>query len=273
MSHFTFTRLTTTALVVVVSAALTACSGDSSTADDASQTSTGVDDASQTSIGDSAAATSAGPNAGGDLPEPDVADLPDVLATVNGEEIAQDEFITAYEPQFAQAAVQAQQAGTEVDQAQLKQQTLDYMVNNVLLLQAADEAGIEISTREIDADIEELAASNGAGSAKDFFAALEEEGFTEEEVRTEVGKQLKIEKFLADNADTTQPSEQEIRDLYDELSAQQESAGEDAASATIPPFDQVQAQLEEQLLQEAQSAAVDDLLTDLRATADITTNL
>ena len=170
--------------------------------------------------------------------EADLSDLPEVVATVNGEDISKDDFVSAYEPQFEQASAQAQQAGSEVDQADLRQQTLDFMVNNLLLRQAANDEGIEISDSEVDADIEELAASNGAASVKDFFAALEEQDFTEDEVRAEVENQLKIEKYLTEAADIDQPSGAEIRDLYDQLSAQQqESSGEDPAAATIPAFE------------------------------------
>lgn len=255
-------------VTVVAVAALTACSGSS---DDA------ADSSSQTA-GDAAAATSAAPGADGlgDAAQADVADLPDVVATVNGEDIDQEAFVSAYQPQFDQAAAQAQQAGSDVDQTELKQQTLDFLINNLLLRQAADEAGVEISAKEVDADIEELATSNGAGSVKDFLTALEEQGFTEKEVRSEVENQLKIEKYLTDTSDVEQPSGDDIRALYDELSSQQEATGEDGAdpaAATIPPFDEVQAELEQQLLSEAQSAAVDGILSDLRDEADITSNL
>lgn len=265
MTHGVLTRMTHVAVSVVAVAALAACSADNDGAGDT---------ASQTA-GDAAAATSAAPGAEGAAAaaEPDLTGLPEVVATVNGEDISKDDFVSAYEPQFEQSAAQAQQAGSEVDQADLKQQTLDFMINNLLLRQAANDEGIEISDSEVDADIEELAASNGAASAKDFLATLEEQGFTEDEVRDEVENQLKIEKYLTEAADVEQPSGAEIRDLYDQLSARQESSAEDPAAATIPAFDEVESQLEQQLLQEAQSEAVDGILSDLRAEADITSNL
>ena len=256
------------AVTVVAVAALAACNGGSDEA---------ADTASQTA-GDDAAVTSAAPGADGlgDLAQADLADLPEVVATVNGEDIDQEAFISAYEPQFDQAAAQAQQAGSDVDQTELKQQTLDFMINNLLLRQAADEAGVEVSATEVDADIEELAASNGAASVKDFLTTLDAQGFTEDEVRTEVAKQLTIEKYLTDTADVEQPSGDDIRALYDELSGQQEDSGEDstdAAAPTLPPFDEVQAELEQQLLSEAQSEAVDGIISDLRDDAEITSNL
>lgn len=261
MSHRIARPLANTAVVLIAAVALSACSGDSTT--------DGDEAAATSSSSDAAAATSAGPGQAAEAPVADVADLPDVVATVNDEEITREDFVTAYEPQFQQAAAQAQQAGSEVDQADLKKQTAEFMVNNLLLFQASDEAGVKVSTEDVDANIEELAAGSGVPSTEEFLTSLEEQGFTEDEVRTEVSKQLKIEKFLTQEADVKKPSEQETRDLYDELSAQQEGQGEDAAAATIPPFEQVQEELEQQLQGEAESAAADKILEDLRSKADI----
>ncbi|HLS00871.1 MAG TPA: SurA, partial [Beutenbergiaceae bacterium] len=49
-------------------------------------------------------------------PEPDIDDVPDVVAEVNGEEIDREEFITAYEGQLQQAFMMQQ--GEDVDQAE-----------------------------------------------------------------------------------------------------------------------------------------------------------
>src|SRR5699024_9190011 len=46
-----------------------------------------------------------------DLPEPDLDDVPDVVAEVNGEEVSKDEFAEVYEQQFQQQAMQAQMSG------------------------------------------------------------------------------------------------------------------------------------------------------------------
>ena len=63
-------------------------------------------------------------------PEADVSDVPDVVATVNGEEITREEFVPVYETQFQQLAMQQQATGEEVDQASLKQQTAEQLVGN-----------------------------------------------------------------------------------------------------------------------------------------------
>lgn len=263
-----------TVLVSAVAAAaltgLAACGGSDSAGDDAAQT--------QTS--DDAAQTSAGPGEPGAAapPEPDVADVPEVVADVNGEEITREEFVDAYESQFQQMAAQSQATGQEVDQDQLKQQTAEGMVGNVLLIQAATEAGIDPSTAEVNATLEELAAGNGVATVEEFLTVLEEQGFTEEEARAAVSGQLKVDQFITQEAGIEEPTEQELRALYDSLATQQagggaESGAESGGGPGLPAFEEVKPQLTQQLTQQQESEAVDGILERLRADADITINL
>ncbi|MGO1199627.1 MAG: SurA N-terminal domain-containing protein, partial [Dermabacteraceae bacterium] len=117
------------------------------------------------------------------MPEADVSDVPDVVATVNGEEITKDEFTTIYEGQFQQLAMQQQTTGEEVDQAALKEQVANQLVDNRLLLQGAADAGIEPTDADIDATLEEIAKQNGLGSADEVVSTLEQQGMSEEDVR------------------------------------------------------------------------------------------
>ena len=256
MKKSVLTRAVSAAALVAVTL-LAACGGDS-------------EDAEQSS--DAAAATSEGPEEQ-QAPEADVEDVPQVVAEVNGDEISREEFVQAYQGQFQQAAAQSQQTGGEVDQQELKQETARDMVSSLLLVQAAEDADISVQDDEVQSTLKELATSNGVPTVEDFLTVLAEQDFTEEEVRREVEKQLMVEKYIAAEGDVDEPSEQEQRELYDQLTEQQEGQGEDAAAASIPPFEDVQPQLQEQLEQEAEAAAVDRLVTQLRDDADITVNL
>lgn len=250
------------ALVLAVATTLSACgSGNNDdSAQDSAAVSAGVDDAS---------ATSQGPGA---LPTADVAGVPEVVATVNGDDITRDMFVETYTGQFQQAASTAAQGGAPVDQDALKTQTLDSMVGSLLLVQAADEAGITVTDKQIDADLQDLADQNGAASIDEFLTLVQGQGFTEKQVREEVEKKVKIEELITSEGDVQKPTKQDAQDLYDTV-AEQQAQSTDAAAQTLPPFEDVQAELETQLDQEAQSKAVEKLLTTLREKADITQNL
>ncbi|MGB7449393.1 MAG: SurA N-terminal domain-containing protein [Ornithinimicrobium sp.] len=261
MSRSFLTRAVSAAALVAVSL-VSACSSDSDSSDS--------DSGGQSS--DQAAATSQGPDAPA-TPEADVDDVPKVVAEVNGEDISKSEFVQAYEGQFQQAAAQSQQTGTEVDQQQLKKETARDMVSSLLLVQAAQDADITVQDKEVQTTLEELATGSGVPSVQEFLKVLKEQGFTEKEVRREVEKQLMVEKYIADEGQVQAPSKKEQQELYDQLTAQQAGQGEDAAAASIPPFEDVQPQLEQQLEQEAEAEAVNGLVKKLRSDADITVNL
>src|SRR5699024_2498566 len=129
-------------------------------------------------------APAAGSEEGGQATaEADTSDVPDVVAEVNGEKITKDEFVTVYESQFQQASMQQQQSGQQLDQAELKKQVANQLVDNRLLLQAAHDAGIEPTTKDVDATLEQIAKQNGLGSADEVVSALEQNGMSDRECR------------------------------------------------------------------------------------------
>jgi hypothetical protein len=206
-----------------------------------------------------------------DLPEPDIEDIPDVVATVNGTDILRDEFVATYEAQFQQAAMQSQMSGEPVDQAQLKEQTADNMINTELLDQEAEGRGVEVSESDIDNTLDDLAAENGLESAEEFMDALKEQGMEEDEVFAQLETQVKLESLVADEAGDIEPTEEELQELYEQAEAQQEQLGEEGSE--LPPFDEIKPQLEEQAKTEKEAEVVQALIGDLRENADITVNL
>ncbi|MFC4555817.1 SurA N-terminal domain-containing protein [Georgenia faecalis] len=250
--------------------AVGACSGGS---DDAATDGT----PSATSTATSTASASAEPTAPADpnaAPEPDLEGIPDVVAVVNGEEIGRDEFVSTYEGMFSQYAMQAQMSGQPVDQDLLKAQVADNMVGNTLLIQEADNRGFTATPDAVDAALAEMAEQNGLESADAVITALTEQGMTEEEIRSQLETQVKVEQLIADEAGDTTPTDEEVQAAYDEAVAQQEAAG--AASgqtAEMPPLEEVRPQVEEQVRSQKEGAAVEALVTSLRESADVTINL
>ncbi|WP_192796763.1 SurA N-terminal domain-containing protein [Serinicoccus kebangsaanensis] len=245
--------------------------------------SSGETDAASSSASQDDAASSSQPAPAPDaMPEPDLSGVPDPVATVNGEDVPKDDFAAYYEGQFASASSQAQMSGEELDAEQLQADTLDSVVDSVLLRQAAEEAGHEPSDEDVDGLLEELATGNGLGSVEEFLSVLEEQGMDEETARTEARNQLAIQAFVEEEAQVEDPTEEEMRSYYDDLVAQQEQAsgGGDDAGATaapgqpeLPPYDEVKEQIAEQLRSEQQAAATDELVGQLRDDAEITSHL
>lgn len=214
------------------------------------------------------------PGAGPEVPEADLDDVPDVVAEVNGEELGRDEFVSSYQGQLQQAAMSQQTTGQEVDQDALKQQVVEQLVGNRLLTQAASEAGIEVTEKDVDATLEDVAAQNGMQSADEVVAALGEQGMSEDEVRSDAASQFQVNAYVEAEADIEEPTEDELRDQYDTLVEQMEAqGGEGASQAEIPPFEEVRDQLAQQATSQQQGAAIDEIVSTLRDEGDVTIHL
>lgn len=214
-----------------------------------------------------------------EMPEADVSDIPDVVADVEGEEISGDEFTAIYEGQFQQMAMQAQMTGEEPDQDELKSQTLDSMVGNELMIQDAADSGHEASKDEVDELLKNAAEEGGLESVDDLVASAEEQGQSEDQLRQDAHDQVLLEKVI-DDLDVDEPSEDELRDLYDQSAAQQQGGeeggggeGSGGEESEMPSFEDAKPQLEEQAKQQAEQEALAQHAEDLREDADVETYL
>lgn len=200
--------------------------------------------------------------------EPDLSGIPDVVAEVNGTQLTGDGFVELYEAQFQQMQAQSQTTGEQVDQQALRKQTVEVMVDTELLTQEADARQIQASQADLDAALEEIAVANQMESTQDVLAALAEQGVTEDEIYSQLETQVRLDRLMAEETDDSEPTEQELRELYDQVAAQQEQSGE--AGTELPPFEEVKPQLVEQVVSSKQSEAYGILVSTLRENADVT---
>ena len=211
-------------------------------------------------------ATPAPTDAAPAAPEADLDDLPDIVAVVNDEEITLEDFTSAYEPQLQQASMMQQQSGQEVDQDELKVQVADMLVNSALLTQAATASGIEASDEDVDGVLKDLATQNGLESVDDVIAAFDEQGIAEEDVREDAADQVRIDAYVAAETNVEAPSDEELREQYDQMVEQSKQQG---GEGEIPKFDEVKQQLADQAVSQEQNAAVEKIVTKLREDGNV----
>jgi hypothetical protein len=202
---------------------------------------------------------------------PDLEGIPDVVAEVNGEEVTKEEFVPIYEAQFQQAASQAQMTGQAPDEDALKEQTADNLVSTELLAQEAEERGFSVTEEDVDDELTTLAEENQLGSVDELIAALEKQGATEEQARAQLEQQMVIDLLVADEAGDAEPTEQELRKIYDQAKQQQAQMAEQGQK--LPPYAKVKPQLVEQAKSDQQGKVAQTLVDELREDADITINL
>lgn len=204
-------------------------------------------------------------------PEPDVKDVPDVVAQVNGEEISKKEFVQVYQAQFQQLAMQSQMSGQELDQGKLKKQVAESMVGTELMLQEAQKRKIDVSDAEVDKKLDELMTQNNFKSRDELMAALQKQGLDKAAVQAQLKSQITLEKLIADESGDPKPTEKELKAAYEEVKGQQSASGDKGAE--VPPYEDVKVELEKQLKTQKQSEAAQALVGELRKDADVKVNI
>lgn len=256
----TRTALGALSVAAVLTFAAAACGGSGDSASDA-----GTDASSSASPSADASKDSA------EGPQPDLDAIPDVVAEVNGEEVTKEEFVPIYEAAFQQAAAQAQMGGEGPDEEALRKQTADNLVDTELLLQEAESRGLEVTDEAVDAELTDLAEQNGMASADELLKAVEAQGVTADQAREQVETQAMVEQLVADENGPIEPTDKELRAIYDQAKKQQAAMG--GGGQEFPPFAQVRDQLVEQATSQETGRVATALLEDLRKDADITINL
>ena len=205
-----------------------------------------------------------------ELPEPNLENIPDVVAKVNGEEISKEEFELTYTSMFQQIYMQSQMTGEEVDEDQLKEQTIEEMVSQELLIQEADNAGIEASDDKVEETLQELVDNNGMESKEQLLEALEEQGMDEQEVMNQLKTQVKVTQLIENETGDVEPTEEELQELYDEIVAQQEQMQEaDGESVEVPNFEEMKPDLVGYVEEQKTAEAAQNLIEKLRDDADV----
>jgi parvulin-like peptidyl-prolyl isomerase len=130
-------------------------------------------------------------------------------AVVNGQEISMAMFLREVEKRQAplvQRGVNANTPQGKAELEQVKQLTLDNLIDDVLVTQDAAKQGIVVSDAEVEAEIQK-GISTAGGQAK-FEEQLKREGQTLDDARSTVRMQLLYQKMIAKVAGNLQTSEQ-----------------------------------------------------------------
>lgn len=267
-------RRTLAALTLTAALGLTAaCSGGQ---DDPSQASDGGGQAAPAASDGGGQAAPGASDGGGAADDPqaqeaDVSDVPEVVATVNGTEITKDDFVQTYQSQYQQMAMQQQAGGQAPDEEQLKTQVAEQLVNNELLRQGAEDAGIKATDKDIDTTLDEIAKQSGLGSGDEVVSALEQQGISAEQVRQDAASQFAITTYIEQEADIAEPSDEELKAQYDALVEQQSAAG--GSAEEVPSFEEMKDQLAQQATMQQQNEAATEIAGKLRESGDVTINV
>jgi len=139
----------------------------------------------------------------------------DVVAVVNGEQITQqqlDEMVDHSKQIYESMGMSIDENNAE-QMSMLKNVTLEMMIEQLIQQQEAVKAGIQVSDEDIDKEVNNYKESVGE---EEYKKGLAENGWTEEEYREMIKKNLTVE-GLRDKvtADVPQATEAEAEDYYE----------------------------------------------------------
>lgn len=196
---------------------------------------------------------------------PDLESVPDVVATVNGVEISGDDYRGAYAQAYQLATQQGLSPEDSAVAASLQEQSLDVLINTQLLLNAAAEAGVEVSDEAVATEVDTFTAQVGGEAA--LAEALTNAGITMDTFEANIREQLTIDAYfetLPEFQAQAEVTEEMVEARYNEIAA---------TGTELPPLTEVSAAIEAQLTNEAQQTVVESIISDLRTNAAIEINL
>ena len=177
-----------------------------------------------------------------------------VVAKVNGKEIKGTDFIIMYKDTEMMMA----QWGQPVDPELIKEQTLTMLIEQEVLLAAAQEKGYTASEEEVDGYLEEVRAN--FETDEEFEEALASTPYTLETYKERIASSLAIQEFLENEIQTAEVTDEEIQSYYDEAVAEAEGNDE----IELPSFDEAEPQIRQYLAnqknQDKQAALIQELV-------------
>lgn len=268
------TKLGTAACLAAAALVITGCSGGTTTSAgesgsagaSAGQPSAGSSQAEGKADGGQPGSGKAGGGSSPKMPQPDLKDVPKVVATVNGTTISRGQFSRVYRSQFQQIAMQAQMSGQKLDQDRLKRQVAENLVGSTLLTQEAQQRGYEPSRGAVDRTLTELAQQNGLTSRKQLMDALTEQGRKKAQIMALAKEQAEVDHLIAQESGGFEPSDKELKQAYQQLRAR-------AQGSKTPSFQKVRPQLEQQLRAQKKGEAAQQVAQQLRKDATVKINL
>lgn len=197
-------------------------------------------------------------------------DIPEVIATVNGEEIDNELYIAYLQQEVQSLTMQGVDLESEEATSFIegtKKQLLDYMVDERIILQEAEKEGITASEEDIDAEIANYLEQYQIDESE-LEERLSEQGITMEEIRADFEAPVIRNKYIDQFVTVPEVTEEELQTTYDEIVA---SASEAEEETEIPTFDEYREELENYLVAQKQQEELGALLEKLREEYEITT--
>jgi hypothetical protein len=179
-----------------------------------------------------------------------------VVALVGDAKIYEKDYLESARLIEQNATSQGINLSDEAVKAEIKTQALDILINNALLLAAANQAGIASSEEDIQKKYDELATQLGGPEV--LATEMAKVGLTEEKLRSNIEERVLADKYIESVTDieVVSVTDEEIADFVKTITA---------GGQELPPLDEIRPQIQQQILGQKQQQIVSDLLAKLRS--------
>jgi len=181
------------------------------------------------------------------------------IAVVNGTNIYRDEFDESVALIMQSVTMQGTDTTQESVQAEIRTQALDILISNILITEAATEAGIVATDEEVQSKYDEIITQ--LGSKEELEKRMAEVGLTEEKLRSNI-----IDRILADAYVSSKATVNDLAVTEEEVSAFLEGIG---TNVDLPPLEEIRPQIEQQILGQKQQQLITDIIAELRGEAEV----
>jgi parvulin-like peptidyl-prolyl isomerase len=150
-------------------------------------------------------------------------DVPaDAVAVVDGEKVLRQDYdavISQAKTSYKNQKREFPAAGSQEFQT-LRNQVVQFLVQREQFEQEADELGIEVTDKQVDARLEQIQKQYFDGDKKKYDKQLKEQGLTERQVKNDLRAQIISEKLFARVTGDVKVTDKQIEEYYEKNKAQ-----------------------------------------------------
>lgn len=183
-----------------------------------------------------------------------------VVAIINGDEVKGDEYNQLLSTSQSSYVTAGQDPTTEELAKQLKDNTLESLVGQKLLMQEIDKKGYEATDDEINKELETVKSKYE--DEKAFDEALKNTGLSLDQLKAQMADNVKYNKYVKKDLKVESVKDEEVKEYFDSVVSKMEESAEKPKYADVK--DAIKLQLEQQKIQEKLGSKVEELRKDAK---------
>lgn len=182
----------------------------------------------------------------------------DVVAVINDEEVLGNVYNSVARQMESTMTAQGQDVTTPENTKMVKEQAMEVIIGNKLILQDAAEKGHKADDAAVKERLEDLKGQFESEEAMN--EALEKSGFTLEDMEEQLHDQITYENYIAEELKPAEVTDKEVQEAYEGFASTSEEA---------PPLEEMEPAIRQSLEQDKVQQAVSKRIEELKKEAEI----